>query len=385
MKLLVWLTVTIAGASLAASTASAVPITQPQLNVQVIASGLDIPWDLAFLPDGSMLYTQRTSKTLSLRLPTGETRVIFSNRAGMWASGETGLMSVELAADFATTREFMTCHGFLSGTTHDVRVVRWRLNEAHTAATYVRTLLRGLPSTSGRHGGCALVKGSSNVLYVGTGDAAQGTNPQSLTSGGGKVLRINATTGLARSDNPFHTSTNYIKKRIWTYGHRNVQGLARRAGGTTWSIEQGSYRDDEVNLLKSGGNYGWKPTPRTAGDPAYNESRPMTDFAIPGVQIGAKWRSGDPTFATSGGTFVYGSAWGDENGALAVAALKDSSLRFLTFDANGTFVRSWKPAELNGTHGRLRAAVQGLDGSLYLTTSNGGNTDEILKVTPVTG
>jgi glucose/arabinose dehydrogenase len=381
MKLLPRALVTLAAASLVATPMPADAVTHPQLTVQVVASGLDIPWDLTFLPGGSMLYTERASKKLSLRLPNGDTRVILNSPAGMWASGETGLMSVEVAADFAKTREFITCHGYKTAAKQDVRVVRWRLNAAHTSARKVRTLVWGLPSTSGRHGGCALVKGSHNSLYIGTGDAAIGKNAQSLGSGGGKVLRVNATTGKALKDNPFHASSNFIKRRIWTYGHRNVQGLARRTDGRTWSVEQGSDRDDEINLLQKGGNYGWNPTPRKAGDPAYNESVPMTEYALPGAQVRAKWRSGYPTLATSGATFVKGSMWRSDNGALAVTALKDSALRLFTFDKSGKLLRSWLPPELDGTHGRLRGAVRGPGGSLYVTTSNGGNNDEILKIT----
>jgi glucose/arabinose dehydrogenase len=360
----------------------------PPLSVTTVASGLSIPWDLAFLPDGSMLYTQRDAETVTLRTPDGTSRVVLDRPAGMWHQGETGLMGIEVADDFATTRAFLTCHGYKSGSTQDVRIVRWQLNAALTQATKVNTITHGLSSTSGRHAGCALQKGSRNSLYVGTGDSATGKVAQSLVAGGGKVLRIDATSGHAFPGNPWETSGNYMKRRIWTYGHRNVQGLARRSDGTTWSVEQGSYRDDEVNLLTKRGNYGWNPVKRKSGDSAYNEGSdsPMTDYAIPGAQQGAKWRSGDPTVATSGGTFITGPGWGPLDGTLAVAALKDESVRFLQFNAAGTLVQSWKPAELDhqSAYGRIRAAVMGPDGALYLTTSNGAGADKILKVRPAT-
>jgi glucose/arabinose dehydrogenase len=357
---------------------------RPDLKVSVVQSGLQHPWDLAFLPDGSMLVTERDRMKLTLRRPSGATRTIFTAPEHMWSGGETGLMSVEPARDFASTREFMTCHGYRHGGVQDVRVVRWRLNRAATKASRVRTLVAGLPSTSGRHGGCALVTGSGHQLYIGTGDAAVGTNPQRLTSGGGKVLRVDDRTGRGLRSNPFIRSANPMKKRVFTYGHRNVQGLARRADGTIWSIEQGSYRDDEVNRLAKKGNYGWNPVPRVAGDPAYNEGAdsPMTDRRLPGPQRGAKWRSGPRTFATSGGTFVSGShAWKGWRGALAVASLKDTSLRLMRFDRSGSLRETWKPSALDGTFGRLRGAVRGPDGALYLTTSNGSD-DKILRVTP---
>lgn len=366
---------------LAVQAASPAQAAKPDLTVTVVQDGLAIPWDLAFLPDRSMLFTERTAKRLSLRTAGGSTRTIFTSPTHMWASGETGLMSVEVAADFATTREFITCHGYKADGNPEVRVVRWRLNTAMTSASYVRTLVAGLPATSGRHGGCALVKGSRNQLYVGTGDAATGTNPQSLRSGGGKVLRVDATTGKPVSTNPYARSGNKMTQRIFTYGHRNVQGLARRSDGSIWSVEHGSYRDDEVNRLAKQGNYGWNPVPRSSDDPAYNEGAdsPMTDHALPGAQRSAAWRSGDPTVATSGAAFV-GSSWGDWNGALAVSVLKDSELRLLRFSSAGSLREVWKPSALDGTYGRLRGAVRGPDGALYLTTSNGSD-DKILKVT----
>jgi glucose/arabinose dehydrogenase len=362
--------------------ASPAAAERPDLKVTVVEDGLEIPWDLDFLPDRSMLVTERDSKRLLLRTPGGSVRTIFTSPRDMWSGGETGLMSVEVASDFASTRGFITCHGYRKGNKQDVRVVRWRLDKAGTSASYVRTLVSGLPSTTGRHGGCALATGSRNQLYIGTGDAAQGRNAQRLTSGGGKVLRVDATTGRPVKSNPFIRSSSRMKQRVFTYGHRNVQGLDRRADGTLWSVEQGSYRDDEVNKLVKKANYGWNPVPRAAGDPSYNEgaNSPMTDRSLPGAQRPARWRSGNQTFAASGGAFVTASSWGDWKGAFAVSSLKDESLRLLRFTKGGTLRETWKPVALDGTYGRLRGAVRGPDGALYLTTSNGSN-DKILRVT----
>ena len=132
----------------------------------------------------------------------------------------------------------------------------------------------GLPLTSGRHSGCRLRFGDDGKLYVGTGDAAQGTNPQDLDSLGGKVLRVNAD-GSIPTDNPFSGRTDNARY-VWTYGHRNIQGLALRPGTTElWSAEHGSSRDDEVNLIARSANYGWNPVP------GYDESGPMTGRACP--------------------------------------------------------------------------------------------------------
>jgi glucose/arabinose dehydrogenase len=161
---------------------------------------------------------------------------------------------------------------------------------------------------------------------------------------------------------------------VQSYGHRNVQGVAERADGTLWNIEQGTDRDDEVNLLKNGGDYGYNPVP------GYNESVPMTDQSLPGHQIKAKWSSGDPTVATSGGSFVNGRKWGALNGALAVACLKASRVLFLTFNAKGKLQRVRQPAALR-QYGRIRTVSASQNGDLLVTTDNGGE-DLILRVSP---
>lgn len=357
---------------------------EPALRVQVVRSGLAYPWAMTFLPDGSLLYTQRDKKTVTLRDTKGKIFTLLSSPGRMWSGGETGLMGIERAGDFATSGRFFTCHGWRSGSYQDVRVAAWKLDTRTKKVSFVRNLVTGLPSTSGRHGGCALQRGDGHVLYIGTGDAATGTNPQNLGSGGGKVLRVDDRTGSGFSNNPFGTSKIAMKKRIWTYGHRNVQGLTRQPGGPIWSIEHGSYRDDEVNAQVKGGNYGWNPVPRKSGDSSYNESSnsPMTDYTIPGVQRGAAWSSGDPTVASSGGAFITGSQWGNLDGAMGVSMLKGEHLRFFTFDKSFKLVRQYRPAELDGDYGRLRGAKAGPGGALWVTTSNGTN-DKILKITPI--
>ena len=349
----------------------------PQLKVRVIKRGLDIPWDLTFLPSGSMLYTQRTRRTIRYQSPSGRDHAVHIKRGGMWASDETGLMSILAARNFAETRHFFTCHGSNSSrpSGHDVRVVMWRLGKDARRAVRVRQIVTGLPAGSGRHGGCRLRFGREGALYIGTGDAAMPKNAQSLRSGGGKVLRVHPSTGRAWDTNPFVHAGKAIKRRIYTYGHRNVQGLAQRPGREMWSVEHGSYRDDEVNRLRKGGNYGWDP------GPGYDETVPMTDFSLPGKQIGARWKSGTPTLATSGAVWLRGNKWGAWQGALAVAALKDTSLRIMKFTPRGKFQRMWTPAALNGSY-RLRSPVLGPDKNLYVTTANGGGTDRILKVVP---
>lgn len=346
----------------------------PKLRVTRLVTGLDHPWDVRPIGQGRLLFTERDRATVSLW--TGErVRTVRFPSGKVWVSGETGLMGLEVDPDFADNRRFYTCQGGRTGNGHDVRVIAWRLNPALTRAKQIKKLIGGLPATSGRHGGCRLLIARNGALLVGTGDAAVGRNPRNLTSLGGKTLRLDRFTGRAWPTNPFRNAKRPKKRFVFTYGHRNVQGLAQRADGSLWSIEQGSYRDDEVNRLRKGGDYGWHPVP------GYNESVPMTDQSLPGKQRGAKWRSGQPTIATSGGDFVRGKRWGAYDGALAVGALAGQRVLFLTFKPGGKLQQARAPQALR-QHGRIRTAVDGPGAKLYLTTDNGRGDDAILLVRP---
>ena len=343
-----------------------------RLRVTRLATGLDHPWDVHPIGPGRYLVTERAGQLAVI--DKGKVRRLPMPTDLIWASGETGLMGLAIDPDFAENGRFYTCNGGQPEGAQDVRIMVWTMNAAATRATYDRTLLRGFPTSSGRHGGCRLLILDNGALLVGTGDAAVGTNPQDKQSFGGKTLMLNRTTGKPWPSNPFVNASNRTQRYVHTYGHRNVQGIAQRADGSLWSAEHGPDRDDEVNLLRNGGDYGWNPVP------GYNESVPMTDQALPGKQIAAKWSSGSPTVATSGASFVEGSRWGWYDGTLAVAALKAGRLLFMKFDAKGKLLGVRVPAAMK-QYGRLRAVTALGDGSLLVTTDNGGD-DVVLRVRP---
>ncbi len=354
---------------------SASQIAPPDLRVATLVSGLSIPWDIAFTPDGTMLFTQRAG-VLSSRLADGTVQTIDADFSDLFASGEIGLMGIVVDPSFASNQRFYTCQGH---TGPEIQVITWTLNAAYTQATRVADpLVGGMPTStsSGRHGGCRLRFGPEGYLWIATGDAASGTVPQDLTSLGGKVLRVDAYTGAGAPTNPFAPS------RVYTYGHRNVQGLALRPGTSQmWSVEHGPSVDDEINLLVAGRNYGWNPVPGyNEPVPGYNESVPMTDLGEYPDAVEAKWSSGSATLATSGGIFLEGNQWGVWEGRLAVATLADSKLRLFEFTPDGAFVSQVVVAELDGAFGRLRTPMLGPDGALYVSTSNGGSSDRILRI-----
>ncbi|PWK91458.1 glucose/arabinose dehydrogenase [Lentzea atacamensis] len=332
------------------------------LKIEEVAGGFEHGWDVGFLPDGSMLVTERPGRIKLVR--NGQVTPVDVSLSDVQVRGEGGLMGLVVHPD---GQRFTACYN----TSRDVRLVTFRLDG--TKATKVKDLLTGMPSNpSGRHSGCRPTLAPDGTMFVATGDIAQPRNPQDKTSLGGKVLRIDPETGEGARDNPFASSNNADERRIYTYGHRNVQGVAFRPNSDqVFSSEHGPGVDDEVNLLKAGANYGWDPS-KGGTQNRYDEDVPMTDLERFPNAIPAVWSSGSPTEAICQAEF-----W---NGKLAITALKGSKLMLFTLDDAGKVQNVSIPEELNDKYGRLRAARTAPDGSLYITTSNGSN-DKLLRLT----
>ena len=353
-----------------ASASVTIPVTSPPtgapaLDVTVPADGLDHAWDVVQAPDGTLLVDERSGGFTAV-LPDGAVREVDADFGDLYAQGETGLMGLALDPGFEENRRLYSCQGVIEGGDASIAVIAWTVANDWSSATRTDDPLVGdipVNERSGRHGGCRLRFAPDGALLIGTGDNAVGTHPQDPESLAGKVLRADPRTGDVA---------------VWTTGHRNVQGLAVRPGtGQVFSVEHGPDRDDEVNLLREGGNYGWDPM----GAGEYDESVPMTDPAIPG-SVPAVWSSGEPTLAASGATFLDGAEWGVYEGLLLVALLKDEGVLALRLDDAGAVVEQFRLPELDGTQGRIRSVQQGGDGALYVTTDNGDGDDRLLRVTP---
>jgi aldose sugar dehydrogenase len=333
----------------------------PTYTVAPVVTGLTIPWDITFIGD-LMLFDERPGRLWTKR-PGQAAQQVSLPLPPLFVNSEGGLLGLVADPDAVNNHYFYSCQSVAkaSGKASDVQVWKWRLT-SDTTAVKVKTLVKGIPIGHGRHNGCRLRFRSADMLYIGTGDAAKGTNPQNLHSLGGKILRVRSD-GSIPTSNPFYSKGGNARY-VYNYGHRNVQGLAKRPGvSELWNAEHGPSRDDEINLVTRKANYGWSPTP------GYNESRPMTDKKRFPKAISAKWRSGFPTVATSGATFLSGAQWGDWDGVLAVAMLKGSGVLIFRVDASNRLTKI--DTILSGTYGRIRTLEQGPDGALYFTTSNG--------------
>jgi len=338
---------------------------EPVLNVSTLISGLDHPWDIGWLPDGTVLVTERPGRlNIYVNGPTNLPVVVAP--ADLVAQGEAGMLGLEVDPLFSSNGYVYVCMASNAGGANDIRLVRFTLSNTGATVLARTDIVTGIPYAGGRHSGCRPRFGPDDYLWVGTGDAAIGTVPQDDNSLGGKVLRVTRD-GAAAPDNP--------GGRLWyTKGHRNVQGIAFRplVGMVGVSVEHGPAFDDELNPLLPG-NFGWDPVP------GYDESQPMTDLNKFPNAIESIWSSGSPTIAPSGATFLMGPQWLSLNTNLAVATLKAQHLHLFTISSNGQYAG----AKIRITNeGRLRSPRQGPDGNLYITTDGTGSGGKVLKVVP---
>lgn len=346
-------------------------VAAPTTTVQAIVTGLKIPWDITWIGK-LMLFNERAGRLWSKRPGEEPQRVVLA-LPPILNHGEGGLLGLVADPAAASNGYFYTCMSIANaaGDAVDVEVWKWRLTSTTTAVKVGAPLIKGIPVGYGQHNGCRLRFRSSRYLYVGTGDATEGSAPQRLSSLAGKVLRVRSD-GYVPKTNPFYKRGGNARY-IWDYGHRNVQGLAKRPGvNEMWSVEHGPDRDDEINLVSKGGNYGWNPVPD------YNQNVSMTDVRLYPKAVRAKWSSGRPAVATSGATFLSGRKWGSWNGVLAVAMLAGQGIKLFKIDKRRNVSRL---TEIADTFGRIRTVQQGPDGALYFTTSNGTN-DAIYRLAP---
>jgi aldose sugar dehydrogenase len=342
----------------------------PTLKEETVINGLTNAWDIGFASDGTMFFTERPGQINTF--VDGQKRQL-AKPADVAVAFEAGMMGLAVDPEFTANRYLYTCFATTLRGRDEIHLVRWKVSADLAGLSDRQDIISDIPMKTGaqrgRHAGCRPRFGPDGYLWVGTGDAATGTLPQDPNSLGGKILRVDRD-GKAAPDN----IGGAFDGRIYSYGHRNTQGLAFNiAAGQPvgYSVEHGPGIDDEVNPLAPG-NFGWNPVP------GYNEAVPMTDTAKYVDAVAAIWRSGDPTIAPSGATILTGKQWGSWQGSLAMAVLKGSHLRILHLK-DGKVVGEEKFVT---SRGRLRSAVQGTDGNLYLTTDNGAAKDEIIRIIP---
>jgi glucose/arabinose dehydrogenase len=247
-----------ADAPAAPTAADRKPSDQFRYRVETVATGLEVPWSIAFLPDGRVLVTERRGRVRVLeggRLRAEPYAVVRE----VEPSGESGLMGLTLHPRFADNHLLYLAYAYRSSQGQRVRVVRFR--DTGSGLADPKTIVEDIPAAP-NHAGCRLAFGPDGRLYVTTGDATDRALAQRLDSLAGKTLRL-ADDGAVPPDNPFVGRAG-ARPEIWTYGHRNAQGLAWQPGtGLMFQTEHGPSGfdgpggGDEVNVVERGKNYGW--------------------------------------------------------------------------------------------------------------------------------
>lgn len=312
-------------------------------QVETVATGLDVPWEMDFAPDGRIFFTERSGKIRVIQDGRLVGKPVISFDTPLISEGEGGLLGLVLDPDFATNHYLYVYQTYEENGERKNRVLR--LKEYQNQAKMDRVLIDQLPGASNHNGGRIKI-GPDQLLYITTGDRYDPPLAQDRKSLGGKILRIHLD-GTIPKQNPFPHSP------VYSYGHRNPQGLAwHPTSKQLYSSEHGQSAHDEINLIKPGENYGW---PLIQGDQS-----------LSGLQT-PLLHSGFQTWAPSGMTFVRSGPWKND---LLVAALRGERLlkirlKGAAYDQVAKLEEWWV-----GEFGRIRNIYQGPDGSLYLMTNN---------------
>jgi glucose/arabinose dehydrogenase len=333
-------------------------------KVSIMASGLSYPWGLAFLPDGRMMVSEKPG-TIRIVTSTGTIGNAISGVPTVSYQGESGLLSIAVDPDFATSRlVFWTFVEPVSGG-GVVSVARGKLSTNETAFENVQVIYRATPAyTSANHKGSNLIFDSQGRLYVSVGEHFDDNirvQAQSLNSSIGKILRINKD-GSAATGNPFENTAG-ARPEIYSIGHRNPQGLAfNPITGDLWESEHGPQAGDEINIIKPGANYGW---PVIAYGLEYSGAKVGNGTQQAGMEQPIYYW--DPAIAPSGITFYTGNLMPEWKNNLFVASLKGMHIVRLVIADNKVVGEERLLADQNR---RFRKVVQGPDGALYAITDD---------------
>jgi PQQ-dependent dehydrogenase (s-GDH family) len=330
-----------------------------ELKTRTVSSGLSHVWEMVYGPDQQLWITERGGKISRVNPQTGAVTLLL-NVPDVVSNNEGGLLGMALNPQFSTNPWVFIVYNYNSGSGYKEKVVRYTYSGG--TLNTPSTLLDMIPASS-IHNGSRLLVTTDQKLLITTGDASVGDNAQQMASLSGKILRINLD-GTIPADNPFPNS------RVWTFGHRNPQGLVQ-VGEKLYASEHGPNNDDEVNLILKGRNYGW---PNVEGFC----DQPGEQAFCTANQVVEPLMAWTPTIATSGLTYYHADLIPQFKNCLLLLSLKASKLTQLKLNTAGDKILGSKDFFVN-EFGRLRAICQSPDGKIYIGSSNGDN-DKIIEI-----
>jgi glucose/arabinose dehydrogenase len=347
----------------------ALPALTQSLRHQVVASGLAHPWALAFLPEGRFLLTERPGR-LRVVEANGRVNPALLGLPEVAARGQGGLLDVLLDADFARNRTLFFCFSEPGAGGNSTALARARLSDDRTRLEAVQVIFSARPKVaSSAHFGCRIAESQTRgqpdgLLFMTLGERyVRKDDAQTLDNHHGKIIRV-FKDGRVPADNPFVTTAGALPE-IWSYGHRNPQGLVLAPDGALWAHEHGPQGGDEINLIAPGHNYGW---PVISHGENYGGG-PIGSGRSAQAGMTQPLHYWVPSIAPSGMAFVTSTRYGrDWVGNLLVGSLKFGYLNRIALSApfSGRVLREHKLlAELGQ---RIRDVRQGPDGWLYVLT-----------------
>lgn len=330
-------------------------------GIRVLKGGLQHVWEITWAPDNHIWFTERDGRISRIDHANGNTSFTFTI-PDIIARGEGGLLGMAFHPDFTKNGYLYVVYNYhLQG---DYREKLVRYTYARNTLSDPKILLEGIKA-AGIHNGARIwvTREESPKIFLTTGDAANQSLPQQTKTINGKVLRLNAD-GTIPADNPFPNNP------VWSYGHRNQQGLVM-ANNILYASEHGAVTEDEVNIIEKARNYGW---PEVEGPCEGNE----IPFCNSNRIVAPIWSSGGNTEAVCGLDYYNHDRIPQWKNSLLMVTLKNSSLRQLKLSADGRSVSSVNTYFKNDW-GRLRDICVSPDGRVYISTSN-GNDDKIIEI-----
>ncbi|MFZ4069236.1 MAG: PQQ-dependent sugar dehydrogenase [Caulobacterales bacterium] len=358
------------------------PIAIPEAKgwrAEVVVDKLEHPWALAWLPNGAMLITERPGRLRvvvngKLRAkPIGGVPEVLALRQG-------GLLDVSPAPDFAKSRQIYLCYSAGTAEANATRIAVGELSREGGMLTRVREIFRVSPDKAqGFHFGCRFQWLPDGTFLLGLGDGGRTRDRAGdMDAHLGKVIRLNRD-GKPPADNPFHSRADSLPE-IWSYGHRNIQGLTRDpAGGRLYATEHGAQGGDELNLLRAGADYGW---PRVTYAVEYGQEKKPITTAQAAAGIDEPLLVFTPSIGPSGLAFYNGDkfpAWRGNlfaGGLITGARTNPGSVFRVDLDADGKM----RGQEKLTMPGRVRDVRAGPDGFLYVLTDEANG--QLLRIRP---
>lgn len=343
-------------------------ISDDDLNVELVADGLGIPWGMTLLPDTTMLVTSRDGRLTQLDLNGGEKEI--NGTPEIYHENQGGFLDIATSPDFEENGWIYFTYSKPVDGQGATTLARAKL-DGDALSDWEDLLVTDSRASGGRHFGSRIVFDNDGHVFFSIGDRGQRDAAQDLSRHNGKILRLNLD-GSVPDDNPFVDESN-AHPEIWSYGHRNPQGMFyNHDKHRLWAIEHGPRGGDEINLVKAGLNYGW---PKASHGKEYHAPIAVGEAKeLPGMENPVKVYV--PSIAPSGLIQYQGDAFTDWQGHLITGALVKQHLNIIALDGNNEVSDQYR---LLKKQARVRNVIESPEGWLYIATDAG----HIKRISPV--